>query len=212
MIRRTSVAGALLAVSCVTWVTQPVKTSYPTLVSKVANFGPGCRVKLSVPIGAEFPVTYGIEPGTGGASLILTSPPFWYGEWFLGFTCYSQHSEQAKDDLIARRETDRRWVEKSDGSHINPAMRFTIYNIETRSAIGWSHTTDDTAVAEERAERLLRYCVYHNDRAICGGSTVGSIATISRHPRADRTAYVLKILRSIEFLDDAPPDSAQPSK
>lgn len=206
--RLLATAGVFLLLGGMAWAKQPPEQPlYPALVATVANFGPGCHIKLVIPSRSEFPVTYGVEPGTGGASIILASLPFWNGEWFIGFTCYSKNSERAKDDLITWGETAERWIPNPDGWPLHPEMRFTIYGVETPNANGWAHTTDDTAIEETRAERRLRYCIYHGDRAICGGSTVGGLTTINRHPQADRTPYVLKILRSIQFLEDAPPEA-----
>ncbi|NMG74729.1 hypothetical protein [Aromatoleum diolicum] len=171
--------------------------------------GQGCRIKIDLPAKERYGFNYAEIPeagpfgagGNGGISVI--NPPYWPGYWHLQFTCYSKDAELAKDDLIVWGEAAERWIPNPDGWPVPPAMRFTIYEVKTPNASGWAHTTDDTAVAEERAERRLRYCIYHDERAICGGSTVGNLLTITRHPQADRTPYVLEILRSIEFLDDA---------
>lgn len=221
MIGRLIVTGVLLISAGMTWAEPPLKPVYPPLTPVIANMGQGCRIKIHLPAQANYKFNYAgyddkgnINPSwlNGSLGFNLFHPPHLNDYWNLGFTCYSKDAELAKDDLIVWGETAERWIPNPDGWPVPPAMRFTIYEIKTPNASGWAHTTDDTAVAEERAERRLRYCIFHDERAICGGSTVGNLLTISRHPLADRTPYVLKILRSIEFLDDAPPESAQPPK
>lgn len=205
--------GLLAFVVGMTWAKEPLKSDYPSLTPVTANMGRGCHIKINVPSNARYGFNYVEEPeqgplGAGGNGAIsIMNPPFWMGYWQLQFTCLRRDAELAKDDLIIWGKAAERWIPNPAGRPFHHEMLFTIYDIQTPNASGWAHTTDDTAVAEERAERRLRYCIYHGDRAICGGSTVGGLTTINRHPEADRTPYVLKILRSIQFLDDAPQET-----
>jgi hypothetical protein len=198
------VLALLLATSAV-YAKQPEKLAYPSLEPVVANLGPGCQIKLKVPNTGKF--TSGIASGTGAASMILSHPPYWNDDWFLRFTCYSANADSVppKNDTVAFDNKKQCWIRNPANTDIIPEQHLKVYQIKTPNAQGWAYTEDVTAT--EFPERLMQYCVYHGDKAICGDTDVGSIETIHRHPLADRTSYVLKILNSIEFLEDAPPPS-----
>lgn len=202
----------LLSVSSAACATKPVKTGYPMLKPVIANMGPGCRVKLSVPDASRYSYNYvgytdqGIpNPSWSEGSLGFqsTSLPYWPDSWHFGLTCYQSTSTQARNNTVAFNSKAGFWVVNPSNTDILPEQHLKVYQIKTSNAQGWAYTDDDTAT--EFPERRMQYCVYHDERAICGHTDVGYLKSIRRHPSADRTAYVLKILNSIEFLEDAPP-------
>lgn len=201
-----SIALALLAISLPVLAGNPTKSRYPPLVATEANFGPGCHIKLNIPKGAEFPITYGTVSGKGGGSVILVNPPYLNGDWFLGFICYSKQAKEIQLDPngpIIFDNDAQIWRQNSESPDVVPEAHFSVHQIISPNGRGWATTANDTAV--DLPEKRLGYCIYHGDRAICGRSDVGQVKSIQRHPLADRTQYVLKILNSIEFLEDASP-------
>ncbi|MCK9194185.1 MAG: hypothetical protein M0P19_09975, partial [Nevskia sp.] len=66
---------------------------------------------------------------------------------------------------------------------------------------GWAVTVDDTIGEERNRGRRLHYCLIHQPKALCG---TGDMGYLSDFPKGDLTAYSLKILSSIEFIDDEP--------
>lgn len=198
---------------------EPQAKTYPMLESEIANMGPGCRVKVLAPRETRFKSNYighdadgVVNPSwtQGGAGFILKDPPYLKDYWSFGFICYSRDSEIAQSRTLEWDSTKNSWMIRPEKRDILPDVfpeyRLTIYQIKAVNASGWAMTTDDTAVDPEKAERRLQYCIYYRDRAICGTSDMGNVETIQRHPIADRTPYVLKILQSIEFLEDEPPE------
>ena len=169
-------------------------------------------------------------------------PPYWHQEWLLDFSCY--HAEEAKyiyEGMLLNNATQE-WVlnlHKEESYHRPeydisgpiselthqyydnfqvPEVNLKIYQIKNHTNQGWLTTYDNTFGGREFQKfhlRNLEYCVFHNDRAICGRrNAVGHLKTIQNHPLADRTAYVLKMVKSIEFLEDVQPslgnDVSQP--
>lgn len=192
----------------------PKKTdqTFPSLKPVEVNMGPGCRVRLLIPEQSQYSFSY---PGytdkgekdinwiNGGLSFNLANPPYWKGYWHLGFTCFQSDSVQARNDSVAFDDKRQAWITNPDATFIIPEEHFTLHQVISRNARGWAYTSDDTAV--DVPSRRLQYCVYRGEKAICGKSDVGNLGTIRRHPLADRTRYVLDMLNSIEFLEDAPP-------
>lgn len=224
MIFRIVLAVSLFAFGFPTEAKLPIrKMAYPALVPAVANMGPGCRVRLDIPLNSEFGVSYA-EPdkanalatrhqqfGGGGFGVASRWLPFDRGcascLWHVGFTCYHKDSDIAQGDIVMRDSGSGDWVVRPERSDLLPSAfpeyRLTVYQIKSINAEGWAITTDVTAT--NHPQRLLDFCIYKGNRAICGNSNVADLEVSRRYPLADRTQYVLKILRSINFLDDVSP-------
>ena len=112
----------------------------------------------------------------------------------------------------ARRDTGSgEWQLNMDAeelARLDATASISIYQVTSRNATGWAVRIDDITGDEIKRRRLLVYCILKNAHAVCGESVVGSIERISRKSATDRTPFALHILRSIEFLDDAPPDDS----
>jgi hypothetical protein len=87
-------------------------------------------------------------------------------------------------------EAERRATERS----------VQIYSITSVNAKGFALTQDEINGEPQFRERHFSYCLFKPPKALCGSGQVGQIA----HPKSDLTAYALQLIRSIEFLDDAP--------
>jgi len=188
------------------------KPTYPTLEPVVANMGPGCRVRLSIPNESRYSSNYigytdqGVKNSSwreGGLGFHRGQLPYRSDEWHFGLTCYSTDADQPRNEWVVFDSKKQLWTVNPANTDIIPEQHLKVYQVKTPNAQGWAYTDDDTAV--EFPDRRMQYCVYHGDKAICGDTDVGAIKTIRRHPLADRTPYVLKILNSIEFLEDSPP-------
>lgn len=184
----------------------------PQLISTVANFGPGCRVRLLVPQGAEFPVTYSEESGKGGASIMLRSLPSHYKQrqLQLGIVCYDSLTPNLNIDAPVRFDVGvQKWVTDYSGwmrsygvdektrRHFMQGMR--VYSLSMKNAQGYAYTEESKNGEERWRPRYLSYCVFHGAKALCGNGEVGLLAD---GPKGDLTPYVLKVLQSIEFVSD----------
>lgn len=76
-----------------------------------------------------------------------------------------------------------------------------VYTVRALNSQGFAYTTDDWTGDERGRRRYLDYCLFRDMTALCGHGEVGYVAD---GPKGDLTPYVLGILRSVEFLADAP--------
>ena len=79
-------------------------------------------------------------------------------------------------------------------------MRF--YALESINAKGWAVTEEDKIGDEAGRAKRLHYCLVREQKALCGHGDMGYVQDIRRHPQNDLTNYTLRILRSIEFVDE----------
>lgn len=93
---------------------------------------------------------------------------------------------------------EEEWVKK-----YADADRF--YELTTQTAKGFAMTRDDVIGDESRRERHLHYCLIREPKAICGQGVMGTLKDIKKRPKTDLTPYALKILQTIEFVDEHPP-------
>lgn len=78
-----------------------------------------------------------------------------------------------------------------------------IYNIQAKNSNGFIYTWDETTGEPEQRERNVTYCLVHSPKAICGGASGMRLS----NPKSDMVPFITKILRSMEFIDDAPQGS-----
>ncbi|GIX23872.1 MAG: hypothetical protein KatS3mg122_1103 [Caldimonas sp.] len=86
---------------------------------------------------------------------------------------------------------------------LDRAVRF--FELRSVNATGYAVTQDDVIGDERGRRRVLDYCLFHKAKAVCSSfdTRMGYVPDIRRNPKNDLTPYALKILRSIEFIDDA---------
>jgi hypothetical protein len=210
------------------YATDSSEKSYPPLKNVIENLGQGCRIKIDLPINhntpcytcyktppkfdPKYPVKY-YDPDGEDMRIYLMDPPYWSGIWSIDFTCY--HSSYA-EFLYKMAQFDnkaKRWIlnsHKDYDAYRSPEANFNLHQIKTKTGHGWLATHDETYGEENSRIRNLVYCVFHDERAICGSSNVGYLESIRSNPIADRTPYVLRMVKSIEFLEDVlPPPSEE---
>ena len=187
---------------------QPVlKPIFPQLKSSVVvNFGPGCRIKIALPETASFPTVYEIEPGQGGGSILLQGLRLFNEVWSLGFVCYLADDARVKAGWAIPKPGGG-WQPNIDSSitQLISFNAFRYYDLTSINTQGWAITYDDISGDERSRRRVLSDCLIYESKAICGQDLMGYLPDIQRNKRADLTPYALKVLRSIEFLEDAPP-------
>ena len=173
--------------------------------NQIFNLGPGCRFSATIPRSSTVSARYAsTEPfGSGGLGLDKLPPPQNY--WGVDFHC----SRSDQDFVIAG------WaISDGDEWKLNDnttnnlllglnALRF--YQIKFVQSNGWVVTYDDTFGDERFRQRTLSYCIVRLEKAICGESKVGYLESIKKNRKADLTPYVLKILKSMNFLEDIAP-------
>lgn len=181
--------------------------------SASANMAPGCNIRLQVPPDAR--VTSSPENrGSGGITVPnprhLVSKEY-IEPFYVGFACYDANTK----DLFAGQpvkydEQLKKWVRHIEGRYspidsdnlkhaLDSATHF--YELTSVNAQGYAYTEDDVTGEERYRGRRLHYCLIHPPKALCGTGDMGYLSDL---PKGDLTAYSLKILSSIEFLDDEP--------
>jgi len=129
------------------------------------------------------------------------------------FLCYDANAKIVGAGPVKFDEEKRKWVRhfpnrlKGEGVEysaegnleLDRAIHF--YELTTVSADGYAYTEDDLTGDEDARHRKLHYCLIHPPKALCG---TGDMGYLSDFPKGDLTAYSLKILSSIEFIDDEP--------
>lgn len=176
--------------------------------NQIFNLGPGCRFSATIPRTSIVSARYAsAEPfGSGGLGIDKLPPPQDY--WGVDLHC-----SRSDQDFV-----NAGWaISDGDGWKLNDnttnnlllslnALRF--YKIEFVQFNGWAVTYDDTFGDEKFRQRTLSYCIVRFEKAICGESKVGYLESIEKSRKSDLTPYVLKILKSMYFLEDiAPTDS-----
>lgn len=177
-------------------------------VSKIANLGPGCRIELKIPSDATFRSGYESTQGPGAAGFSLKMTPDFSssGDWSFDFNCYKIDEDQVQRGWAVRLPAGG-WApnQENGGKELldNKALRF--FPLASKNSNGWAVAVDDTAGDERYRQRRLIYCLTRELKAVCGESVVGYLDFSKKKGSIDLTSRALKILRGIEFLEDAPP-------
>lgn len=177
--------------------------------TKIANLGPGCRIRISIPKIAELGQGYQSNQyrGAAGFSIDIAANFSNNGEWGLGFRCYRTDEKEfqtfwtnrsPKNEEIFQLNSERKTFKDDEGG--------TFTQIKSINAYGWAVTFDDTAGDERFRTRHLRYCTRNKTNAICGSGDVGYLNYLEDKRNIDIESLTFKVLESIEFLEDAPPN------
>lgn len=190
------------------------------------DMAPGCRILVHAPHGAW--VSSGKEGG-GSGGMMVDHPPRgtkkpYVNPFYLPFICHEADPEELTIGRPVRFDNAaQQWVRDMQkffdyqGVPIDAkwredqlrAVRF--YELRAVNSYGFAYTHDDVVGDEAARRRQLNYCLFRAAQAICGDTEVGNLNDIRRNRKNDLTSYALQILRSVEFLDDAPAPSERPS-
>lgn len=186
---------------------QKIESQNQTAPASVAigNLGPGCRVRIQLPKNSVFSHAYSIEPGKGGGSLTMEKSKFLREPWIFGFVCY-RHDDGTVNDGWAVLKGGV-WIPKYNESlqQLIDLKAFQFHSITSINATGWAITQDETFGEQKFRRRTMNYCLAKGIKAICGNSEMGYLEDFKRNKKSDLTPVALRVLQSIEFLDDAPP-------
>jgi hypothetical protein len=221
VVKRWGVAiCAVLAMSAATADVTPAQKEFTK--TAVIDMGPGCRIRLQVPQKAGYggiPPESGF-PGRGGITVenpLNQKRKTYIEPLYLRFICHDADpealSQSAPLRYDARAQTWRKDMQKLYDLYIEPSPSFKreldravrIHEMKSVNAQGFAYTLDDVTGEESTRRRVLYYCLMHGPKAVCNSfdTRMGYLPDIQRNPRNDLTPYALKILRSIEFIDDA---------
>jgi len=197
-----------------------VGVTFPKLKhASTFNLGPGCRFNTGLPDGARTGAGFDPAESRGSGGMLIEKLPHYIGAWELGFNCYSASDHRiykaatrfdaGRDEWVKDFRTfDQALAQAPDDAYrssIQATIATTkIFDIKTINAHGWAMTGDDLIGDEEFRTRGIIFCIFYKEKVLCGNSTTGYLEQIKRRRKADYTPNALEILRSIEFIEDAP--------
>ena len=128
--------------------------------------------------------------------------------------CYQANEKLFIGAPVQFDESKKQWVKRVENAvpfrgpdftpdevkKLDKAIR--VYNLESVNATGYAFTEDEQTGEESGRSRVLHYCLVRAQKALCGQGEMGYVQDIRRHPQNDLTNYTLRILRSIEFVDE----------
>ncbi|MDO9404549.1 MAG: hypothetical protein Q7T87_11000 [Polaromonas sp.] len=191
---------------------------FPTkMIDAIGNFGPGCRVRLKIPDGARYHFSYGNQTRGGGVGIEIedgwNNGPLMFElrralPWYMNLRCMSSDDEWVNGDGVAPLVPGFRWradYSSEQNQELNKKGALGFDRLSTNTANGWIAWTDDTTNDESTRRRRVYYCLVKPPKALCGETVAGYLKAIRLIQKADLMPHILTILRSIEFLEDAPP-------
>lgn len=185
------------------------KGKIPTSVVRYGIRGDDCNFKYTDPyfgyLSNQEYINNEKFPLHGGGGCYDTTPPF---KDISGVARYDEPSKQWTlntafkfYDLADNPKESLYWETKA-------AKSIHFYPLNNINSQGFAYTQDAITGDEDHRERILHYCLVKPPKALCGQGVMGSLNTIKKN---DLTSYALKILRSIEFIEDEfPSGSADP--
>ncbi|MBB3214921.1 hypothetical protein FHW67_004247 [Herbaspirillum sp. Sphag1AN] len=203
-------------------------TAFKRTKKHEANMGPGCNVSLKIPVTGKITIRFSKHDGKGGGKLTVENPlnlktKEYIAPFYFGFTCYSVDDGEINLDPVRFDTARNEWVRDidkriaatgtqwSEESMMNLRRDFAraikLYPLNNINARGYAYTEDDLNGDEEGRQRTLYYCLIRNAKTLCGR---GKMGYLEEGKKGDLTPYVLEMLRSIEFLEDADPIPSAP--
>lgn len=176
-----------------------------TVADKVHVAGP-CRFKISPMFGGEFEDRPpGDSPPQGFYHMPDSGPghsPVLYG----GFPLYCIDARDAEliDTLLGAKQFRGQWRQANmDDTWVpfDPQQQFDVIEFKGRNWTERGTLISDTTDDESKRARWFRFCLIHDQVALCGKSRVKSI----NRPDIDELPKVKAILESIEFVDYVAP-------
>jgi hypothetical protein len=225
---------SLIAVGLVTsfvWADAKPKNIAPAVPMQrlEASLGTGCKFAVTLPgkKGTKSPIdssATGVNSDVASQSGVIVASPQpapWRSmltSLQIGVVCYDKDDSNVNRASlpiaydIAKREWRKdatAWekeasdmTEKSDREHLLELIHTThVTHINSINSQGWAMTQDEIAGDERWRKRSMHFCLVHESKALCGG---GTVAYLADGRKGDLTKYALDILKSIEFLEDAP--------
>jgi len=177
----------------------PLSTSGKFSVLSV-DMGAGCAIRLLDLYGGH------LQSGMPAkASYWTDKPPVRssLGNFGINFEC---HRGQPLDDVAKSYGSrwdvrGRRWApyyeDRSEQRLAGPVSR--IYQLQTTNATGFLRTTDQINGEESERVRFYAFCLFRADIAICGDGQ----SRFLKEPSGDFLLYILRVLRSVEFINSS---------
>jgi len=125
------------------------------------------------------------------------------GRFGVDFQCFSlvkkSKNETARELGAAYNVEKEQWVPIFDNERAARNLRpvTKVRELKAINGSGFYLTLDDTNGDPDRRERYMTFCIFQDVVAVCGDRVVMSLVD----PKGDLLPYMLRILRSVEFVD-----------
>ena len=124
------------------------------------------------------------------------------GDFGIRFKCrIDQQFDDAAQTYGARWDEGKRiWIlyDENDGDRklLLPVSR--IYQLKSSNATGFLRATDEVSGDEDQRVRFYSFCLFHERTAVCGEGQSMKL----EEPKGSYLPAILRILRSVSFIDD----------
>lgn len=180
--------------------------SFPRLEkTKIANLGPGCRIRLKLPNLAELGAHYESKDYFGAGGVGINGLPNRADRWGLSLQCRKSNEDYVINGWSTNKLGEWELNNNATTAELLQLNALLFHNLTAKNSKGWAVTYDDTYGEDKFQQRTLAYCVVKKEKAVCGESKVGLLERIKRNRKFDLTPYVLDLLERIEFLEDVVP-------
>jgi hypothetical protein len=182
-----------------------------------ADMGKGCNISINLPVSKEGWLVGGAATRSGGLG-VSPLPESWkskLSELYIDLNCKTAIEPDAEGAKLIdsgakyNRQTKQwekhldSWFSPSDlidpESRVDADKETRLINLQAIDSRGYAQLTYQSFGDEWFRLRQMYFCLFKAERALCGQ---GNVAYLGDGARGDLTPHVLKILKSVQFLDD----------
>ncbi|MBN3853349.1 hypothetical protein G3N59_08175 [Paraburkholderia sp. Ac-20340] len=194
MIKKILAGMAAFGISTVLCAKSPENIKYFTKEAKFSE----CHFKITDPYSGTLTVYE--DQGTAYYNVDINKKvrrPF---ETRMQFSCESATDEKTISQLAGMKKTNRGWaIDQQSGYTKIKGAHTTFYSLKGKGWRGGGVSMDDINGDEGQRNRVYTFCIIHQQVALCGA--VSRVAYL-KHLNESVLPQVIKILNSIEFIDD----------
>ncbi|MBN3853350.1 hypothetical protein G3N59_08180 [Paraburkholderia sp. Ac-20340] len=200
MIKQILSGCAICILAMISWANSSVKNE---AVKREVSFE-ACHFRMNDPYGGTLTAMDGDKVANYYAT-INPKASHLFDTW-IQFSCRSATDTKAFSELAGIRMTSRGWaIDPQSGYPDIKGTHTTFHSLHGKGWNGGGVTMDDTNGDEVRRIRTYGFCISHEQIALCG--MVQHVGYL-QHLNESVLPQVIKMLNSIEFVDDPSMESA----
>ncbi|MFL9927374.1 hypothetical protein PQR62_24080 [Herbaspirillum lusitanum] len=176
-----------------------------------ANLGSRCHVEAAIPFRGTMGGSYSVRRQSNGGGFSISEFPkkISNGSLSVNMMCFNiTDLHFPRDTSVRFDENTQTWKKDfSERDYVNSAENrrrlnaaSRVYTIHAKNSTGYVYTENDLTGEESRRDRNMSFCLLRPPKALCGNGIVMRLSD----PKSDTLPYVFQILKSMEFIEDAP--------
>ncbi len=181
----------------------------PITKTEIVNLGPGCRVRVKVPDYTSIKSRYFTAASDGYTELQISKVRYFTEvDLHLQFKCIASSHRDVVESTAIPDGDGAEWRVAMDAEEIERFLAVDALSIQSVRGIdttGWIVRVDEIIGDERFRVRRFDYCLIKREKAVCGTAEVPNGKDGPQDKEPDLATVALNIIRSIEFLPDAPP-------